>query len=93
MESQPRLDNNKEIIAFLVERFPQCFSIEDEARLPKIGIFRDPVERVGGEMNLSRIQLRATLRLYTSSWRYLYGAKVGAICVDLNGNSYDELEG
>ncbi len=26
-------------------------------------------------MNLSKTQLRAALRLYTSSWRYLYGVK------------------
>jgi sRNA-binding protein len=37
----------------------------------RFGIFQDLVERVGGEMNLSKTQLRAALRLYTSSWRYL----------------------
>ncbi|OKK25418.1 hypothetical protein BST87_25040, partial [Salmonella enterica subsp. enterica serovar Typhi] len=82
------LDGNssKEVIAFLAERFPQCFSAEGEARPLKIGIFQDLVERVGGEMNLSKTQLRAALRLYTSSWRYLYGVKAGAIRVDLDGN-------
>ena len=73
MENQPKLNSSKEVIAFLAERFPQCFSAEGEARPLKIGIFQDLVERVGGEMNLSKTQLRAALRLYTSSWRYLYG--------------------
>ncbi|HBQ1993398.1 TPA: RNA chaperone ProQ [Klebsiella pneumoniae] len=76
----------------LAERFPQCFSAEGEARPLKIGIFQDLVERVGGEMNLSKTQLRAALRLYTSSWRYLYGVKAGAIRVDLDGNPCGELE-
>ncbi len=82
MENQPKLNSSKEVIAFLAERFPQCFSAEGEARPLKIGIFQDLVERVGGEMNLSKTQLRAALRLYTSSWRYLYGVKAGAIRVD-----------
>lgn len=58
----------------------------------KVGIFQDLVERVGGEMNLSKTQLRAALRLYTSSWRYLYGVKPGAVRVDLDGNPCGELE-
>lgn len=69
MENQPKLNSSKEVIAFLAERFPHCFSAEGEARPLKIGIFQDLVERVGGEMNLSKTQLRSALRLYTSSWR------------------------
>lgn len=86
MENQPKLNSSKEVIAFLAERFPRCFSAEGEARPLKIGIFQDLVERVGGEMNLSKTQLRSALRLYTSSWRYLYGVKPGATRVDLDGN-------
>ncbi|EOZ5245542.1 RNA chaperone ProQ, partial [Enterobacter hormaechei] len=26
MENQPKLNSSKEVIAFLAERFPQCFS-------------------------------------------------------------------
>lgn len=94
MENQPKLNSSKEVIAFLAERFPHCFSAEGEARPLKIGIFQDLVERVGGEMNLSKTQLRSALRLYTSSWRYLYGVKPGATRVDLdgNGNPCGELE-
>lgn len=48
MENQPKLNSSKEVIAFLAERFPHCFSAEGEARPLKIGIFQDLVERVGG---------------------------------------------
>lgn len=92
MENQPKLNSNKKIIAFLAERFPLCFTAEGEARPLKIGIFQDLVERVQGEDNISKTQLRSTLRLYTSSWRYLYGIKRGAQRVDLDGNSCGELE-
>ena len=92
MENQPKLNSSKEVIAFLAERFPQCFSAEGEARPLKIGIFQDLVARVKGEMSLSKTQLRSALRLYTSSWRYLYGIKVGAIRVDLDGNPCGELD-
>ncbi|WP_312946617.1 RNA chaperone ProQ [Superficieibacter sp.] len=92
MENQPKLNSSKEVIAFLAERFPQCFSAEGEARPLKIGIFQDLVARVEGEMNLSKTQLRSALRLYTSSWRYLYGIKAGASRVDLDGNACGELD-
>ncbi len=92
MENQPKLNSSKEVIAFLAERFPQCFSAEGEARPLKIGIFQDLVERVQGEMGLSKTQLRSALRLYTSSWRYLYGIKAGAARVDLDGNACGVLD-
>ncbi|MDW8846387.1 RNA chaperone ProQ [Erwinia sp. P7711] len=92
MENQPKLNSSKEVIAFLAERFPKCFSAEGEARPLKIGIFQDLVDRVQGEMGLSKTQLRSALRLYTSSWRYLYGIKAGAIRVDLDGEDCGVLE-
>ncbi|WP_130835215.1 RNA chaperone ProQ [[Erwinia] mediterraneensis] len=92
MENQPKLNSSKEVITFLAERFPHCFSAEGEARPLKIGIFQDLVERVQGEMNLSKTQLRSALRLYTSSWRYLYGIKAGATRVDLDGNACGVLD-
>ncbi|MFV9713545.1 MULTISPECIES: RNA chaperone ProQ [unclassified Pantoea] len=92
MENQPKLNSSKEVITFLAERFPHCFSAEGEARPLKIGIFQDLVERVQGEMGLSKTQLRSALRLYTSSWRYLYGIKAGAIRVDLDGNACGVLD-
>jgi ProP effector len=92
MENQPKLNSSKEVIAFLAERFPHCFSAEGEARPLKIGIFQDLVARVEGEMSLSKTQLRSALRLYTSSWRYLYGIKAGATRVDLDGNPCGVLD-
>ncbi|WP_445374919.1 RNA chaperone ProQ [Photorhabdus tasmaniensis] len=92
MENQPKLNSSKEIIAFLAERFPLCFVAEGEARPLKIGIFQDIVERIQDEECLSKTQLRSALRLYTSSWRYLYGVKEGAQRVDLDGHSCGELE-
>lgn len=92
MENQPKLNSSKEVIVFLAERFPRCFSAEGEARPLKIGIFQDLVSRVEGEMSLSKTQLRSALRLYTSSWRYLYGIKAGATRVDLDGNPCGELD-
>lgn len=93
MENQPKLNSSKDVIAFLAQRFPQCFSIEGEARPLKIGIFQDLVARMQGEENgLSKTQLRSALRLYTSSWRYLHGVKLGAERVDLDGNACGVLD-
>ncbi|CAK9884853.1 MAG: RNA chaperone ProQ [Candidatus Erwinia impunctatus] len=92
MENQPKLNNSREVIAFLAERFPLCFSGKGEARPLKVGIFQDLVARVQGEMGLSKTQLRSALRLYTSSWRYLYGIKSGSVRVDLDGNPCGELD-
>lgn len=92
MENQPKLNSSKEIIAFLAKRFPQCFIAEGEARPLKIGIFQDIVARLTEEDGISKTQLRSALRMYTSSWRYLYGVKEGAKRVDLDGNDCGDLE-
>ncbi|MGV3344407.1 RNA chaperone ProQ [Enterobacteriaceae bacterium LUAb1] len=92
MENQPKLNSSKEIIAWLVERFPHCFVAEGEARPLKIGIFQEIVARIQDDNHLSKTQLRSALRLYTSSWRYLHGIKAGASRVDLDGNACGELD-
>jgi ProP effector len=92
METQPKLNNSKEVIAFLAKQFPLCFIAEGEAKPLKIGIFQDLVKRLESETCVSKTQLRSALRLYTTSWRYLYGIKVGAERVDLDGNSCGVLE-
>ncbi len=92
MENQPKLNSSKDVIAFLAERFPLCFTTEGETRPLKIGIFQDLVTRVPDTDNVSKTQLRSALRLYTSSWRYLYGIKLGAQRVDLDGNACGDLE-
>ncbi|WP_086984370.1 RNA chaperone ProQ [Vibrio aphrogenes] len=92
MENTEKLKNSKEVIAYIAERFPQCFTLEGEAKPLKIGIFQDLAERLSDDAKVSKTQLRAALRQYTSSWRYLHGVKLGATRVDLDGNACGELE-
>lgn len=92
MENQQKLTSSKEVIAYLAECFPQCFTLEGEARPLKIGIFQDVVERLGEDARVSKTQLRSALRQYTSSWRYLHGVKAGASRIDLDGNACGELD-
>lgn len=91
MENQSKLNSSKQIIAYLAERFPLCFVATGEARPLKIGIFEDLAQRLATENGVSKTRLRAALRVYTSSWRYLYGVKKGVQRVDLDGNECGEL--
>ncbi|MGP1959413.1 MAG: RNA chaperone ProQ [Arsenophonus sp. NC-TX2-MAG3] len=86
MENHPKLNNSKEIIVFLAHRFPYCFITEGKTHPLKIGIFQDIVARLTEKDGISKTQLRFALRMYTSSWRYLYGVKEGVNRVDLDGN-------
>ncbi|WP_048749530.1 RNA chaperone ProQ [Aggregatibacter segnis] len=92
MTEVQKLTNNKEIIAYLAEKFPFCFSLEGEAKPLKIGLFQDLSEALKDDERVSKTQLRHALRQYTSNWRYLHGCKVGAVRVDLQGNPAGELE-
>ncbi|WP_162616786.1 RNA chaperone ProQ [Aggregatibacter kilianii] len=92
MTEVQKLTNNKEIIAYLAEKFPLCFSIEGEAKPLKIGLFQDLSEALKDDERVSKTQLRQALRQYTSNWRYLHGCKAGAVRVDLQGNPAGELE-
>ncbi|PWI34175.1 RNA chaperone ProQ [Vibrio albus] len=92
MENTEKLKNSKEVIAYIAECFPKCFTLEGEAKPLKIGLFQDLAERLADDEKVSKTQLRAALRQYTSSWRYLYGVKAGAVRVDLDGNDCGEVE-
>lgn len=92
MENTEKLTNNKQIIAYLVEKFPLCFIAEGEAKPLKIGIFQDLAERLSDDEKVSKTQLRSALRQYTSSWRYLHGVKPGAKRIDLDGVEGAEIE-
>lgn len=92
MEPSQKFSNSKEVIAFLTETFPQCFSVNGEARPLKIGIFQDLTERLENEERLSKTLLRSSLRHYTNSWRYLYSIKKGNFRVDLDGNNDAPIE-
>lgn len=89
---QQKFSNSKEVIAYLAQKFPLCFSLEGEAKPLKIGIFQDLADRLSDDEKVSKTQLRAALRQYTSSWRYLHGVKAGATRVDLDGNACGVLE-
>lgn len=86
MENQFQLTNTKEIINYLNQQFPNCFTIEGEAKPLKIGIFQDIISRLENSELLSKTKLRIALRTYTMGWRYLYCIKEGANRVDLDGN-------
>ena len=69
----------KEIIAYLAEKFPACFSIEGTVKPLKIGIFQELAEQLAEDNKVSKTRLRQALRHYTSSWRYLKAIKKEAI--------------
>ena len=92
MENVEKLKNSKEVIAYLVEIFPKCFTAKGEAKPLKIGIFQDLAERLTDDDKVSKTLLRTALRQYTASWRYLHGAKIDAIRVDLDGNDAGVLD-
>lgn len=86
MESSDKFTSSKEVIAFLASTFPDCFTLEGDAKPLKIGIFQDIVEHLSEDARLSKTLLRSSLRHYTNSWRYLHCVKADAHRVDLNGN-------
>ncbi|MFT5164161.1 MAG: ProP effector [Alteromonadaceae bacterium] len=92
MVTSEKLTGVKEVIAFLAERFPNCFTAEGEAKPLKIGIFKELAERVGDDELVSRTQLRQALRRYTSSWRYLKCVSKGGLRIDLDGVEGAALE-
>ena len=92
MEQQQKFANTKDLIAFLATTFPLCFSVKDEAKPLKIGIFHDLAHRLEDDERVSKRILRIALRHYTSSWRYLACVKTGAKRVDLDGVEGDKIE-
>lgn len=92
MDNPQKFSNSKEVIAFLAETFPACFSLKGQAKPLKIGIFQDLAERLNDDERVSKTLLRSTLRHYTNSWRYLESVKQGAHRVDLDGNQGEQIE-
>ncbi|QIW16547.1 RNA chaperone ProQ [Pasteurellaceae bacterium RH1A] len=76
---------SKEAIAYLVQKFPLCFSLEGEAKPLKIGLFQDLATALENE-DISKTTLRQALRVYTMGWRYLAACQADAVRVDLEGN-------
>ena len=92
MDNPQKFSNSKEVIGFLVEQFPACFSNKGDAKPLKIGIFQDLAERLENEERVSKTLLRSSLRHYTNSWRYLHSIKKGAQRIDLNGQDVAAIE-
>lgn len=92
MDNPEKFSSSKEVIAFLAESFPQCFSVEGDAKPLKIGIFQELAEALKEEQRLSKTLLRTSLRHYTNSWRYLHSVKEGSYRVDLNGDNGEVVE-
>lgn len=91
-QSTEKLPSSKAVIAYLAEQFPQCFSIDGEAKPLKIGIFEDLATRLAEDPKVSKTRLRGALRQYTNSWRYLRCIKVGTERVDLDGGAAGLVE-
>ena len=89
---ETKLTSSKEIISFLAERFPECFSVKGVAKPLKVGIFQELAEQLTEQEELSKTRLRQALRHYTSSWRYLKSIKLGAQRVNLQGESVAEID-
>ena len=75
----------KEVIAYLAQKFPLCFSLEGEAKPVKVGLFQDLAEALADDETVSKTQLRQVLRAYTMSWRYLACCQENAVRVGLQG--------
>ena len=66
MTEVQKLTNNKEIIAYLAEKFPLCFSLEGEAKPLKIGLFQDLSETLKDDERVSKhnyVMLCVNIRL------------------------------
>ncbi|WP_100641469.1 RNA chaperone ProQ [Alteromonas facilis] len=92
MESTEKFANSKEVIAFLAQTFPDCFTVSGAAKPLKIGIFQDLAEALKEESRLSKTLLRSSLRHYTNSWRYLESITEGAHRVNLQGEQDAVIE-
>lgn len=91
-EQENKRTSAKEIIAYLADKFPACFSVAGPAKPLKIGIFQELAERLDGDEMVSKTRLRQALRHYTSSWRYLKAIKVGTQRIDVDGNDVAEID-
>lgn len=87
-----KLANVKEVLAYLAQQFPLCFSVKGQAKPLKIGIFQDLAAKLEQDSLVSKTQLRQALRVYTSSWRYLEAIQPGVARVDLQGDAGEQID-
>lgn len=91
MNEPAKLTKSKDVIAYLAEQFPKCFSVKGDAKPLKIGIFDDLAKRLQDDEMVSKTRLRTALRHYTNSWRYLHSVKQGEQRIDLDGNAVEPV--
>ena len=92
METEIKRISTKDIITYLAEKFPECFSVKGPVKPLKVGIFQDLAEKLNDDEAVSKTRLRQALRHYTSSWRYLKAVKLGAYRVDIDGKDAAEID-
>ena len=92
METEIKRISTKDIITYLAEKFPECFSVKGPVKPLKVGIFQDLAEQLNEDETVSKTRLRQALRHYTSSWRYLKAIKVGAARVGIDGKNVAEID-
>jgi ProP effector len=92
METEIKRISTKDIITYLTEKFPECFSIKGPVKPLKVGIFQDLAERLSDDETVSKTRLRQALRHYTSSWRYLKAIKVDVSRVDIDGKDVAKID-
>ncbi len=92
METEIKRISTKDIITYLAEKFPECFSVKGPVKPLKVGIFQDLAEKLNDDDTVSKTRLRQALRHYTSSWRYLKAVKVGTFRVDIEGKDIAEID-
>jgi len=92
METEIKRTSTKEIIIYLAEKFPECFSTKGLVKPLKVGIFQDLAEKLGDDETVSKTRLRQALRHYTSSWRYLKALKVDTSRVDIEGKEVAKID-
>lgn len=92
METEIKRISTKDIITYLTEKFPECFSVKGPVKPLKVGIFQDLSEKLTDDETVSKTRLRQALRHYTSSWRYLKAIKLGAFRVDIDGKNVAEID-
>lgn len=88
-QTQKTNPSTKEVVAYLAEKFPACFSLEGEAKPLKKGIFQELAEALAGDETVSKTLLRQVLRNYTNSWRYLAACQSNVARVGLQGEEVD----
>jgi len=91
-KTETKRTSTKEIIAYLADKFPECFSIKGPVKPLKVGIFQDLAEKLVDDEAVSKTRLRQALRHYTSSWRYLKAIKVDAFRVGIDGKDVAKID-